>query len=296
MKRALSGLALLGVFFVTACGPGPTIGSGEEVTAGRRASAGGIYKIGTPYQIEGEWYYPQEDAAYVSTGVASWYGPKFHGRKTANGEIFNMNLLTAAHPTLPMPVRVRVTNLENDRSIIVRVNDRGPFKKNREIDMSRRAAEILGFIEQGTARVRVEYLGRAPLYDASGRRIFGVEEETFITKKPVTPSDQQEVIAAPIEKVSTKSLDGAFVHSHDQTVPSKSLYTVQLGIFASLDNAKAVAEKLGSIATTEIISVERDGRPLYRVVIGGANIRSMMNGLVARLETEGFPDAFITQP
>ena len=79
---------------------------------GRRVAAGGIYKIGTPYEIEGEWYYPQEDAAYDNTGIASWYGPKFHGRRTANGEIFDMDLMTAAHPTLPMPVRAKVTNLE----------------------------------------------------------------------------------------------------------------------------------------------------------------------------------------
>jgi rare lipoprotein A len=296
MKRGLSGLALIGVFFVAACGSIPIIGSGEEVSDGRRASAGGIYKIGTPYQIEGEWYYPQEDAAYVSSGVASWYGPKFHGRRTANGEIFNMNLLTAAHPTLPMPVRVRVTNLENDRSIIVRVNDRGPFKKNREIDLSRRAAEVLGFVEKGTTRVRVEYLGRAPLYDKSGRRIFGVEEETFITKKPITPADQRQVAAAPIEKVATHNLDGGPVSASSQAVPSKSLYTVQLGVFSSLDSAKAIAAQVSNMGQSEIIAIERDGRPLYRVVVGGANIRTMMEALVARLEAAGYADAFITKP
>ncbi len=296
MKRGLSGLALIGVFFVAACGSVPIVGSGEEVSDGRRASAGGIYKIGTPYQIEGEWYYPQEDTAYVSSGVASWYGPKFHGRRTANGEIFNMNLLTAAHPTLPMPVRVRVTNLENDRSIIVRVNDRGPFKKNREIDLSRRAAEVLGFVDKGTTRVRVEYLGRAPLYDKSGRRIFGVEEETFITTKPVTPSDQRQVSAAPIEKVATQTLDGGPVSGANQSQPSKSLYTVQLGVFSSLESAKTLAAQVSSMGPSEVIAVERDGRPLDRVVIGGANVRTMMEGLVSRLEAAGYADAFITKP
>lgn len=296
MKRGFSGLALIGVFLVAACGSVPIVGSGEEGLDGRRASAGGIYKIGTPYQIEGEWYYPQEDTAYVASGVASWYGPKFHGRRTANGEIFNMNLLTAAHPTLPMPVRVRVTNLENDRSIIVRVNDRGPFKKNREIDMSRRAAEVLGFLEKGTARVRVEYLGRAPLYDKSGRRIFGVEEESFITKKPSTPADQRQAIAAPITKVITHTLDGGAVSSGSQSQPSKSLYTVQLGVFSSLESAKAMALQASSMGPSEVIAVERDGRPLYRVVVGGANVRTMMEGLVARLEAAGYADAFITKP
>ena len=154
---------------------------------GRRVAAGGIYKIGTPYEIEGDWYYPQEDATYDNTGIASWYGSKFHGRRTANGEIFDMDLLTAAHPTLPMPVRAKVTNLENGRSVVVRINDRGPFAKDREIDMSRHAADVLGFKEKGTAQVRVQYLGRAPLYDSAGRLIKRQEPDRFIAEKPITP-------------------------------------------------------------------------------------------------------------
>ena len=97
------------------------------------------------------------------TGIASWYGPQFHGKRTANGEYFDQEELTAAHPTLPMPVLVRVTNLENGRSLVVRVNDRGPFVNGREIDLSRKAAELLGYDRKGTARVRVQYVGRAPL-------------------------------------------------------------------------------------------------------------------------------------
>lgn len=131
--------------------------SRNEIPSG----AGGIWKVGTPYQIAGVWYYPKEDTRYDNTGIASWYGPQFHRRKTANGEIFDMHKVSAAHPTLPMPVMVRVTNLENGRSLIVRVNDRGPFARGREIDMSMRAAELLGFKEQGTAKVRVQYLARA---------------------------------------------------------------------------------------------------------------------------------------
>ena len=165
---------------------------------GRRVAAGGIYKIGTPYEIEGEWYYPQENATYDNTGIASWYGPKFHGRRTANGEIFDMDLLTAAHPTLPMPVRAKVTNLENGRSVIVRINDRGPFAKDREIDMSRHAADFLGFKEKGTAKVRVQYLGRAPLYDTSGRLIKRQEPDRFIADKPKTPKEDSKVAAAPV--------------------------------------------------------------------------------------------------
>ncbi|VAW20462.1 Septum-associated rare lipoprotein A [hydrothermal vent metagenome] len=124
---------------------------------------GGRYIVGKPYKVAGRWYRPQENTAYDKTGVASWYGPNFHGRLTANGEIFDQYRLTAAHPTLPLPSYVRVQNLANGRSLIVRVNDRGPFSSSRVIDLSRRAAEVLGYIDDGTARVRVTYVGRAPI-------------------------------------------------------------------------------------------------------------------------------------
>lgn len=118
----------------------------------------GNYKIGKPYRVGAVSYYPQESFHLVETGIASWYGPNFHGKRTANGEIFDKNELTAAHRTLQMPSFVRVTNLENGRSVVVRINDRGPFLHGRVIDVSRRAAELLGFIGKGTARVRVEVL------------------------------------------------------------------------------------------------------------------------------------------
>ncbi len=124
---------------------------------------GGVYKVGSPYQIDGEWFYPREDAHYDRVGVASWYGELFHGRYTANGEIYDMNALTAAHPTLPLPIYAKVTNLANGRSLVVRVNDRGPYAHNRVIDMSKRSAELLGFRRNGTTQVRVTYLKRAPL-------------------------------------------------------------------------------------------------------------------------------------
>ena len=121
------------------------------------------YKIGKPYQIAGRWFTPRADASYDEVGAASWYGADFHGRTTANGEIFDADALTAAHPTLPLPSYVRVTNLENDRSIVVRVNDRGPFARNRLIDVSRRTAELLGFKHNGNAKVRVQYVDKARL-------------------------------------------------------------------------------------------------------------------------------------
>ncbi len=124
---------------------------------------GGHYKVGRPYKIANKWYRPRVDTRYDRVGMASWYGDLFHGRKTANGEVFDMDALTAAHPTLPLPTLVEVTNLTNKRSVIVRVNDRGPYRHNRLIDLSRKAALILGFKKNGTARVRVKYIGRAPM-------------------------------------------------------------------------------------------------------------------------------------
>ena len=121
---------------------------------------GGSYRIGNPYSIKGVWYYPAEDPSYAAVGTASWYGHESAG-DTANGERFDPRRLTAAHTTLPMPVLVRVTNLENNKSCVLRVNDRGPFVAGRILDVSEAAAEELGFRMQGTARVRVEYVGRA---------------------------------------------------------------------------------------------------------------------------------------
>ena len=124
---------------------------------------GGFYKVGAPYEIAGKLYEPQEDVTYDRTGMASWYGGYFHGRLTANGEIFDSAAISAAHPTLPLPSYVRVTNLRNNRSIIVRVNDRGPYVHDRLIDVSEQTAELLGFHRKGLTEVRVEYVSRAPL-------------------------------------------------------------------------------------------------------------------------------------
>ncbi|MHC5653664.1 septal ring lytic transglycosylase RlpA family protein [Stappia sp.] len=124
---------------------------------------GGRYMVGKPYKVAGKWYKPKEDPNYTSVGYASWYGPTFHGRKTANGEIFDRNALTAAHTTMPLPSYARVTNVKNGRSMIVRVNDRGPFHGNRTIDLSERVATMLDFKGKGVAKVKVEYVGRARL-------------------------------------------------------------------------------------------------------------------------------------
>ncbi|MBI3436712.1 MAG: septal ring lytic transglycosylase RlpA family protein [Proteobacteria bacterium] len=132
---------------------------------------GGTYRVGKPYAVGGKMYFPDDGTGYRVEGIASWYGGEFHGRLTANGEVFDMHSLSAAHPTLPMPSYVRVTNLANRRSLIVRVNDRGPFHNDRVIDLSTRAAHLLAFHGNGVARVRVEYVGRAPLEGSDDRQL-----------------------------------------------------------------------------------------------------------------------------
>src|SRR6202011_782407 len=132
---------------------------------------GGTYRIGKPYTVGGQVYVPEEDTNYRAEGMASWYGDDFHGRLTANGEVFDMGSLTAAHPTLPMPSYARVTNLRNGKSVIVRVNDRGPYHGNRLRDVSNKAAELLEFKGNGVAHVRVEYVGRAPLEGSDDRQL-----------------------------------------------------------------------------------------------------------------------------
>ncbi|MBS7699249.1 MULTISPECIES: septal ring lytic transglycosylase RlpA family protein [unclassified Chelatococcus] len=145
--------------------------SPRVVSSGPIPKGGGRDHVGKPYTIAGKVYHPREDTNYSRVGLASWYGDAFHGRKTANGEVFDKLSIAAAHPTLPLPSYVRVTNLTNSKSMVVRVNDRGPFHGNRLIDVSSRTAEALGFKRAGTARVQVDYLGRAGLAGSDDRKL-----------------------------------------------------------------------------------------------------------------------------
>ena len=148
------------------------VADGDPVPKG-----GGAYRVGQPYTINGKTYYPSENPSYRAEGIASWYGPDFHGRLTANGEVFDMHGISAAHPTMPLPSYARVTNLDNGRSIIVRVNDRGPYARNRIIDVSIGAANALRFYGDGLAHVRVEYVGRAPIEGSDDRVLLATLRE-----------------------------------------------------------------------------------------------------------------------
>jgi rare lipoprotein A len=157
---------------------------------------GGTYRVGKPYMVAGRNYVPEDNPDYAAEGMASWYGDDFHGRLTANGEVFDKEAVTAAHPTLPMPSYVRVTNLRNRKSLIVRVNDRGPFHSDRVIDLSHKAADLLGFRQNGVARVKVEYVGRASLEGSDDRKLIATLRQgepaptpvQVASAKPVMPS------------------------------------------------------------------------------------------------------------
>jgi peptidoglycan lytic transglycosylase len=208
---------------------------GEPVPKG-----GGTYRVGKPYVVSGRIYVPEEDVNYREDGFASWYGDDFHGRLTANGEVFDMAGLTAAHPTLPMPCYARVTNLSNHKSLIVRVNDRGPYHGNRLIDLSHKAAEMLEFRGNGVARVRVEYVGPAPLEGTDDRVLMA----TLRTGAPApAPSLIRLAAARPfVPEFSGKRIQG------DVPMPVDRPYT--------LGTTKA---DLGSTHATSEISASRRG-------------------------------------
>jgi|TARA_R110001583_G_scaffold178786_2_gene334862 rare lipoprotein A len=256
----------------------------------------GAYKIGKPYEIAGQWYYPAADYEYRETGIASWYGPKFHGKYTANGEIFDQNEVSAAHRTLPLPSIVRVTNLENGRSLKVRINDRGPFARSRIIDMSRKAAQLLGFEQKGTAKVVVEVL------EAESQQAALIAQGKA-SPSMATAAEKETVTAAPRASVETVSLDAPPSNKSpndfdDSPTPVKrskfqqeppadnvavtaqanpevnvsaiapSAIYVQAGAFSVYDNALNLRNRLYNLAPTKIEQIDVKGTTFYRVRLG----------------------------
>lgn len=218
------------------------VAMGEPVPKG-----GGTYRVGKPYTVAGRVYVPEDDPNYRAEGMASWYGDDFHGRLTANGEVFDMTSLTAAHPTLPIPSYARVTNLSNGKSLIVRVNDRGPYHGNRLIDVSNRASELLEFKGKGVARVRVEYVGRAPLEGSDDRQLVA----TLRTGVPApSPSLVRVASARPfVPEVSARTIRG------DVPMPEGRPY--------SLGNT---SQDLASINATSEMSASSRPRPAGRAI------------------------------
>ncbi len=173
----------------------PRVTTGTNVRKG-----GGRYQVGKPYTIRGVRYVPQENPNYKATGLASWYGPNFHGRLTANGEVYDQFALSAAHPTMPLPSYAKVTNLENGSSVTVRVNDRGPFSKGRIIDLSSRAAQLLGYTKKGVAKVKVEYVGRARMDGLDERQLLASYNPGRLDPNSIPASARPTVVASTKKK------------------------------------------------------------------------------------------------
>ena len=265
----------------------------------------GVYKVGKPYQIKGQWYYPAVDYQYRETGIASWYGPNFHGKRTANGGIFDMNKVSAAHRTLPMPSMVRVTNLENGRALNVLVNDRGPFARGRIIDLSRRAADLLGMKTQGTARVSVEILAEQ-------------SRNMALRSSKTTPAEQASVSAAPRRSVGSMSLPGtsgavkiaapaASVTASGRAAET-SAYTepkvelklvrpsqlfIQFGAFSNPQNAEGMLAAIRGYGRARIDQVRVNGRDIYRVRIGPLQSTQEADILLDQAVREGHSTARI---
>lgn len=281
-------------------------------------SGQGGYKVGKPYQVGGVWYVPREQPDYDRRGVASWYGDAFHLKTTANGEIFDMNAVTAAHTTLPLPSLVEVTNLDNGRKLTVRVNDRGPFVGDRIIDLSREAARQLGFERAGLANVRVRYLGPAPLLGPeAGVRV--ASAKPFPTRlppppAPVPPRAPAELAAAtvkPPEPVSAEPLPpitGAAILDTPVAAPLATAPTraapplvgpsplkVQAGAFASEVNAQRAVARLGAAGDARIEPLERDGMVLYRVMLPAPADEAAAYALRDRVAAIGFEDARVVR-
>lgn len=204
-------------------------------------------RTGAPYQdqVRGQWYVPSAEPDYAEQGIASWYGQEFQGRRTASGEIFDSEALSAAHPTLPIPSLVQVTNLENGREAIVRINDRGPFHANRLIDVSRKTAEVLGFEQAGQARVHVRYLGPAPKRVATD----AASAPTALGAPPPLPAASAPAVAQPSAPVTR---GGAYV--------------VQAGAFSNPANAERARDRLQSLGVVELVASAGGG--LQRVRLG----------------------------
>jgi peptidoglycan lytic transglycosylase len=248
---------------------------GEPVPKG-----GGTYRVGKPYVVAGRTYVPEEDANYRAEGLASWYGDDFHGRLTANGEVFDMGSLTAAHPTLPMPCYARVTNLSNGKSLIVRVNDRGPYHGNRLIDVSNKAAELLEFKGNGVAKVRVEYVGRAPLEGSDDRQLMA----TLRTGVPApTPSMVRVASARPFVPELTSSNRGAI--RGEVPLPEGRPYSLG-NTSADVASINATSEMSASsrsrgraLPNARAVSYDQDGRYVAEEASdGAAEARNILSG------------------
>lgn len=270
-------------------------GCSSTRNASEAPGTAGYYKVGKPYRIKGRWYRPEYDPSYDRVGVASWYGQDFHGLPTANGEVFDKDEITAAHPTLPLPSVVRVTNLENGRSLTLRVNDRGPFVGDRLIDLSQAAARKLGYEGQGLAHVRVQFLELAD--DARGAR--------------PTPTIARRTASAPVTRVAEARPRLLPAASPPQPIKVAALATpaaaskpaawcsigpqfVQIGAFAETDTVRAAMDEVGDLSRVQVEPAFIGDRAVVRVRLGPVADALQAQALLRQVRALGYDSAFVT--
>lgn len=273
-------------------GPSPTNVPGEGAEPWLEQE-----RVGPPYEANGRWYVPTPEPGYEQTGLASWYGPQFHGQRTASGETFDQDALTAAHPTLPIPSLVQVTNLENGREVIVRVNDRGPFVGERLIDLSRGAARVLGFVDAGHARVHVRYLGPAPRrVNADGTPAPASPPSPPAAAPATVEDDGPRSLLPPSSVTHETELAGAPVDTYRAPTPAAPAegYYVQVGAFSDLANAHRVRDAVGA-AGPVVVDVRRNaaGAELFRVRVGPWNSREEADAARRELAALGYGETIV---
>ena len=269
-------LKILTILFLTSCSETTfLINSAKKIN---KWDEDPMYKVGNPYKINGKWYYPAIDYDYNEVGIASWYGPGFHGKKTANGEVFDQNKISAAHRTLPMPSIVKVTNLDNGKVLEnIRINDRGPFAGNRIIDLSKKAAQELDFVNSGVARVRVEIMeNESRIYASQNSKKNKVRKANKAkvekVQRNIIPNEEDNNDYSELVKTSTE----------DNSILKDKPVIIQVGAFGDHRNAKSLTEKLSQFKAY----IERkfiDNKYLYRVRIGPLSNLDLAKSIKAKL-------------
>jgi rare lipoprotein A len=289
-------------------GPDPFAGKGSPYYRGKGTIpfGGGKYFVGNPYKVAGRTWVPHEQPGYDKVGVASWYGEAFHARKTSNGEWFDMNTLTAAHATLPLPSYAMVTNLDNGRKVIVRINDRGPFVDTRIIDLSKKAADVLGYRNKGKTHVRVKLIGPAPLHDSANHMMaMNQAMNSGATMSQIAALSDNPNAAAPIQvaeaapqrpkmRAVQASVQQASLPANE-SVTSGGSYIVRVAVFHSLENATTAYQALASVGPTQIIKAVGANGPLYRVQIGPLDNQADAETARDNAIANGYEDARIVE-
>lgn len=269
---------------IASFGPAPLSSlSREEAPRGLATTAPAAFAkpyAGPPYQVAGKWYVPAYEPNYDEIGIASWYGPTFHGKESATGETFDEMAMTAAHPTLPIPSLVRVTNTENGKTVIVRLNDRGPFVDDRIIDLSKAAGAALDLHGKGTAKVRVQYVGPAPA-EANAAPVQPATQQLAVRSQDLAPVAAPQPIPVAYVAPTPRQFEAA------RPIEAKSGFFLQAGSFADLGNANLLRDQLRANGPVSIMSVQVNGSEFYRVMVGPWAARTDADQAQARLNAAG---------